>query len=107
MAPGAPVVVDALWLHGALSSVRGKDRGSKKKLQKAETIIKHLMDGFFTIKDLVGKGGTTRFLESPIYISLKLYAEVVLKMCTAAFNAAWNEKLASARRTQKRLNTSS
>lgn len=36
-----------------------------------------------------------------------VYAEVVLKMCTAAFNAAWNEKLASARRTQKRLNTSS
>ncbi|XP_056003364.1 uncharacterized protein LOC125677910 isoform X1 [Ostrea edulis] len=62
LAPGTPVVVDALWLHGALSSVRGKDRaGSKKKPQKPEAIIKHLMDGFFTIKDLVGKGEPAGF----------------------------------------------
>ncbi|XP_048771976.2 uncharacterized protein LOC125677910 isoform X2 [Ostrea edulis] len=49
------------------------------------------------------KGGTSRFLDSPVYTSLKLYAEVVLKMCSASFNSAWNEKLSSARRTQKRL----
>ena len=110
LAPGASVAVDALWLHSALSSVRGQGRGQslhfgqhilylckfplqyikhlthiyslqcndksftgavKKRPQKPESVIKHLMDGFFTLHDLTGKGGTGRFLNSPVYMSLK------------------------------------
>ncbi|XP_064606924.1 uncharacterized protein LOC135471571 isoform X2 [Liolophura sinensis] len=58
----------------------------KKKLRRVincySWIIKHLMDGFFSVHELSVTGGSGAWVDTPVYKSLRLYAEVTLKMGT-------------------------